>query len=280
MKKVISLLITLTMVAMLLVGCAQESGQGEGKEVLKVGMDLKFPPFSYVDGDGNPAGLEPVIAEAFATHLGMEVEIVNIDFSLLLAELETGNVDVLIADMSINDERLEKADFSDPYRYSQTLALVNKDFAQANNITDDMGAEEFFSVADSEFIGLAGTFGVTVPLSYGVEVTEVTEIGLGILEVANGTSTTLVASNEIHSFHAANPDTTVVYSGMGNISESCFVVKKGNADLLEKSNAFIESMYEDGGLYDEIAAEFDPIIAEFLENDELGLDYIVVRPGT
>ncbi len=277
MNKIIALILVVLMTAMMISGCATAE-QTDNSKVLRVGMDLKFPPYSYVGENGEAAGLEPVIAEAFAEFLGMDVEIVNTDFSLLLAALETGDVDILIADMSITDERLEKADFSDPYRYTQSLALVNKDFAVANNVTDDMEPEVFFNLEGSKFIGLAGTFGVVVPQSFGVDVTEVTEIGNGILEVTNGQSTGLVASSEIHSFHAANKDTTIVYSGIGDVSKSCFVVQKGNADLIEKSNEFIKTMYESGGLYDQIRPEFDKIVADFLQNDELGLDYVVNSP--
>ncbi len=279
MKKVITIIAVLSIAIFTLTGCMNDASTQAGDDVLRVGMDLKFPPYSYVDENGEAAGLEPAISTAFAEYLGKEVEIVNTDFSLLLGALETGDVDILIADMSVTDERLEKADFSDPYRYSQSLALVNKEFAVANNITDEMPPEEFFHLDGSAFIGLAGTFGVLIPQSFGADVTEVTEIGNGLLEVANGQSTALVASSEIHSYHAANKDTTIVYSGIGDVSRSCFVVKKGDSELLQKSNDFIATMYEDGGLYDQLRETFDPIVAEFLENDELGLDYIINEPG-
>ncbi len=278
MKKNLVMLMMVSVILLFAVGCSTDDDV-QNTQVLRVGMDLKFPPYSYVDDDNNPAGLEPAIAKAFAEYLGMEVEIVNTDFSLLLGALETGDVDILIADMSVTEERLEKADFSDPYRYTQSLALVNKEYATKMNITDDMAPEEFFHLEGSKFIGLAGTFGVVVPQSFGAEVTEVTEIGNGILEVSNGQSTALVASSEVHSFHAANKETTIVYSGIGDVSKSCFVVNKGDTELLEKSNEFIKTMYAEGGLYDEIRAEFDVIVGEFLQNEELGLDYIINPPA-
>ncbi len=278
MKKIIALMIVLLLSITIFTACTSNPSEEGDQEVLRVGMDLKFPPFSYLDDNGDPVGLEPTIAEAFGEFLGMEVEIVNTDFSLLIPALQTGDVDILIPDMSYTEERAKQVDFSDAYRYTQSLALVNKDFATENNITDDMPPEEFFNLTGSKFIGLAGTFGVIVPEQFGAEVVEVTEIGTGILEVASGQSTALVASNEIHSFHAANPDTTVVYSGIGNWSGSCFVVKKGNTELLEKSNEFVASMYEEGGLFDQIREEWDAIMGDFLQNDELGLDYIVEKP--
>lgn len=283
MKKMTKM-IAATMAAMFcLAGCG-DSGSVSGtasqaddssKQVLRVGMDLKFPPFSYLDDNNMPAGLEPDISAAFAEFMGMELEIVDTDFSLLIPALETGAVDILIADMSYTDERAQKADFSDSYRYTNTLALVNKDFAEANNITDDMPEEEFFAITGANFVGLSGTKGVYYPQSYGIDVTEVTEIGSGLLEVSTGMADVLVASNEVHSFHAADPDNTIVYSGIKEQSGSNFVAKKGNSEMIAKANEFIATMYEDGGLYDQLAEKFDPIVGEFLHNDDLGLGFIV-----
>ncbi len=270
MKKLIGAML-LGIVALSAIGCSK----AEDENVLRVGMDLKFPPFSYLGDDGEAAGFEPIISEAFAEYLGMEVEIVNTDFSVLIPALDTGDVDILIADMSRTDERAQKADFSTPYRYSHAPALVNKDFALEHNITNDMSEADFFAIDGAKFVGLSGTKGVYYPQSKGVEVTEVTEIGTGLIEISNGISDILVASDEVFGFHAADPDNTIVYTGITDVVGSCFVVKKGNTELLEKANAFVASMYEDGGFYDTISAEWDPIVGDFLQDSSLGLDYII-----
>lgn len=256
---------------------ADEAGETAGdQEPLRVGMDLGFPPFSYLGDDGQAAGFEPVVAEAFAAYLGREVEIVNASFSMLISELELGTVDILIADMAATPERAEKVDFSDPYRYTNTLALVNKDFAQANNVSDDMAEEDFFALEGARFVGLAGTKGVYYPENLGIDVTGVTEIGTGLVEVSSGLADILVASNEVHGFHAADPENTVVYGGILAQDASNFAVRKGDTELLAQANAFIATLYDDDGLYAQIAPEFDPIVGEFLKNLDLGLDYITV----
>ncbi len=270
MKKLIGAML-LGIVALSAIGCSK----AQDENVLRVGMDLKFPPFSYLGDDGEAAGFEPIISEAFAEYLGMEVEIVNTDFSVLIPALDTGDVDILIADMSRTEERAQKADFSTPYRYSHAPALVNKDFALEHNITNDMAEADFFAIDGAKFVGLSGTKGVYYPQSKGVEVTEVTEIGTGLIEISNGISDILVASDEVFGFHAADPDNTIVYTGITDVVGSCFVVKKGNTELLEKANAFVASMYEDGGFYDTISAEWDPIVGDFLQDSSLGLDYII-----
>ncbi len=271
MKKSIGILLTV-FIGLSLLGCSRGK---EDNSVLRVGMDLKFPPFSYIGDNGEAAGFEPLISKAFAEYLGMEVEIVNTDFAVLIPALDTGDVDILIADMSSTPERAQKADFSDSYRYSHTPALVNKEFALKHNITNDMSEEDFFTIENAKFIGLSGTKGVYYPQSKGVSVTEVTEIGTGLLEISKGISDILVASDEVFGFHAADPENTIVYTGITEVVGSRFAVKKGNKDLLDKANAFIASMYAEGGLYDQIEEEYDVIVGEFLQNPDLGLDYIV-----
>lgn len=273
MRRILGVVLAVALITMGVTGCT--TGEKETGEVLRVGMDLSFAPFSYLDDEGNIAGFEPQIAEAFGEYLGVEVEIVNTDFSMLIPALETGDVDILIADMSQTEERSEKADFSEPYRYTYTLALVNKEFSIANNITDEMSEEDFFAIDGIRFVGLSGTKGVYYPQNYGITVTEVTEIGTGLMEVSTGSSDVLIASNEVHGFYAADSENTIVYSGIEAQEGSCFVVAKGNSDLLEQANTFIESMYEEDGLYEQMAEEWNPIIAEFLQNDELGLEYII-----
>lgn len=281
MKKILAMLLVGIMMAAALTACSgkTETNVSENStDVLRVGIDLKYYPFMYLDDNGNPTGFEVDISNAFGEYLGKKVEIVNTDFSMLIPALDTGDVDIVISDMSSNEERKQKVDFSDPYRYGRTLALVNKDFAEEHGITGDMSEEEFFGIEGTRYIGLAGTISVSVPQRYGKEVTEVTEIASGIMEVTKGTSDVLIGANTIRGDHAANPDTTIIYEGISDYTESCFAVKKGNEELLAKANDFIASMYEDGGFYDQAGTKYDQAIGEYLKDDSLGLDYIIYPP--
>ena len=182
MRKRIAMILAAVLLIGSLGGCASSKSSSENeegsssKDTLKVAMDLKFPPFSGTDENGEPEGLEVDIAYALGEYLDRDIEIINTDFSMLITALETGEADVVISDMAVKEERKEKVDFSDPYRYGRTLALVNKDFAQENNITNDMSPEEFFSIEGERIVGLSGTISVSVPQSYGAQVEEVTEM--------------------------------------------------------------------------------------------------------
>lgn len=282
MKKETGILMAAVLMAATLGGCAQssqENGQSQEKEEpLKVAMDLKFPPFTGTDENGDPAGLEVDIAYALGEYLDREIEIVNTDFSMLITSLETGEADVVISDMTIKEERKEKVDFSEPYLYGRTLALVNKDFAEKSHVTNEMAPEEFFGIEGERVVGLAGTISVSVPQSYGVEVEEVTEIASALMAINQNTADVLVGANTILGDHAANEDTTIVYEGIKEYSQSAMAVKKGNTELLEQLNSFVEFMYEDGGFYMEAGDKYDQAIGEYLQDESKGLEYMIYPP--
>ncbi|MBI9009986.1 MAG: transporter substrate-binding domain-containing protein [Tenericutes bacterium] len=66
---------------------------GAETDVLKVGMDLRYPPFESTDSESNPEGISVDIAYALGEYLGREVEIVNLDFSTIILSLNSGVID-------------------------------------------------------------------------------------------------------------------------------------------------------------------------------------------
>jgi len=282
MKKLIVILTTLLITIFSLTACGNNSSSNpkgaNTNEILKIGIDLKYPPFMYLDENNKPSGLEPDLAYALGDYLDMEVEIINTDFSMLIASLETGEIDIIISDMSITEDRKSKVDFSKGYRYGRTNALVNKDFYEKNNISDDMSAEDFFNLQDIKCIGLSGTVGTIIPNLYGIEATEASEIATAIFEVISGNSNVLIGSYVVFGDYAANPDTTKIYLGIPNYSTSAFAVKKGNTMLLNKANSFIDTLYEEGGLYEQLAKKYDNQIHKIYFSDKYGFDYITSKP--
>ena len=158
--------------------------------------------------------------------------------------------------MTIKEERKEKVDFSEPYLYGRTRALVNKDFAEKSHVTNEMALEEFFGIEGERVVGLAGTISVSVPQSYGVEVEQVTEIASALMEINQNTADVLVGANTILGDHAANADTTIVYEGIEEYSQSAMAVKKGNTELLEQINTVIQELKDSG--------EMDSIIGKYI----------------
>ncbi len=87
-------------------------------ETLRVGMECTYAPFNYRTADGKMAGYDVDVAEGVAGILGVKLEYVCQQFDGLIPSLLANKFDMIVASMSITDERLKKMDFSIPYRVS------------------------------------------------------------------------------------------------------------------------------------------------------------------
>lgn len=258
MKKIL-FLFTLMITVFVLSAC------GRDQSVLRVGMDLKYPPFETVDLDNNPEGISVDIALAFGEFLGREVEIVNTDFGALIPSLQSGEIDIAIASMSITSSRLEIVDFSDPYFFFKIITLVNQEFATANGIYEDSTVEELLAVEGTRYVGIASQVSASIPQSYGKQVTEATDLGTAVASVAQGTADVLLMSaNPVVDGYKANMETTLVMWDPFVASPIGMAVQKGNTELLEKANEFIATFNDENGLYSVLSNSWDAVLLERL----------------
>ena len=80
-----------------------------------IATDTVFKPFEYTNENNEFVGIDVDILAAIAEDQGFEYELQVIGFSAAVTALEAGEVDGVIAGMSITDERAQKYDFSEPY---------------------------------------------------------------------------------------------------------------------------------------------------------------------
>jgi len=228
-------------------------------------MDLRYPPFETVTTSNVPEGISVDVANAFGEFLGREVEIVNTDFSAIIPALQSGELDIAIASMSITDARKLEVAFSNPYFYFKIISLVNKDFADENNLTEDSTIEDILAIEDVNYIGIASQVSASIPASYGKEVTEATDLGTAVESVAQGTSDILLMSaNPVVDGYRANLNDTMVIWDSFVSSPIGMATKIGNTELINSANAFIATFNETGGLYEILAAKWDSVILDDL----------------
>jgi polar amino acid transport system substrate-binding protein len=267
MKKILTILIMIITISFLY-ACNDNSGP------LRVGMDLRYPPFETVDTENNPEGISVDIAFAFGEYLGREVEIVNTDFAAIIPALNSGEIDIAIASMSITEEREKSVDFTDPYFYFKIISLVNKAYATENNITSNSTIEDLLAVDGTNFVGIASQVSATIPESYGKTVIEATDLSTAVEAVAQGTSDILLMSaNPVVAGYNANTDTTIIVWDSFQSSPIGMAVAEGNTELLDQANAFIDTFNEAGGLYEQLELDWDAIILE--ELGEYGLEFYI-----
>ncbi|MFW6238507.1 MAG: transporter substrate-binding domain-containing protein, partial [Halanaerobiales bacterium] len=95
-------------------------------ETYTVGTNATFPPFEYVEDD-EVVGFDIDLIKAIGEHQGFDVEVTDISFDSLIPSLNTGNIDIITAGMTITDERAEQVNFSDPYFVADQSIVVRED---------------------------------------------------------------------------------------------------------------------------------------------------------
>ncbi len=104
---------------------AQFTGSAGAQETLKIATEGYYAPFNYFDEDGELAGFDVDIAMALCERMAVNCEIVQEDWDALIPSLLEYDYDVIVASMSITEERAKKVAFSLPY-YSNMLTFIGK----------------------------------------------------------------------------------------------------------------------------------------------------------
>ncbi|WP_165492256.1 basic amino acid ABC transporter substrate-binding protein [Egibacter rhizosphaerae] len=105
-----------------------------------VGSDLEFPPFEFIDDDGEPDGFDIDLMNEIADRLGVEVEFQDASFDTIFTQLASDEFDTIISAITITEERMETIDFTDPY-FAANQALVVVEDSDIAGVDDLDGAD-------------------------------------------------------------------------------------------------------------------------------------------
>lgn len=257
MKKMIAMLLVLVM-ALSLMACGStnannggndnanngDEAQPEAKTTLVVGVSADYAPFEfmYPDAGGNMVygGIDISVAQYVADEMGLTMQVENMSFDNLLASLDKGDFDIVLSAMEATPERLENADFSDPYYTDVPPAiLVKADKAdQYKTLADFSGKYVGAQTATTKLDMVNDMEGVTpVPLSSVLEL--VNEL------VYDKVDAILVDGGVAQQYADANPDLVIAEasSELGEAAPYCIAVAKGDPKgLLDGINAAIAKM--------------------------------------
>ena len=103
---------------------------------LIMSTNAQFPPYEMVADDGSFEGIDVEVAEAIADKLGLELEIDDMDFDSALLAAQNGKSDMVMAGVTVNEERLQVMDFSDSYANGVQVVIVTEDSTIAS--VDDL----------------------------------------------------------------------------------------------------------------------------------------------
>ena len=216
-----------------------------GKIVIGVFSDKN--PFGYVDENGEYAGYDVELANRLAEDLGVEVEYVSTEAASRVEFLQTGKVDLILANFTVTDERAEQVDFANPYM-NVALGVVSHD----DNVVTDLSQLG----ADDEVIVITGTTAETYLTENNPEIKLQKYDTYASAKTAfeNGTGVAWANDNtEVIAFANEGSGYTVGIEELGSLDTIAPAVSKGNTTLLDwvnedlaklGSEKFFHSAYE------------------------------------
>ena len=216
---------------------------------LTVATSPDFAPYEFysVDANGNYtlSGFDPALAGYIAKYLGLELDIIPMDFDGTLVELAAKNVDLSMAGYSPDPERMDKMDFSDIYYQGGQSFCVSKAnenlFAKLEDTND--AKYKVSAQTGSIQIGLAEE---NSPNADIIQLTKVTEI---IAELINGTIDGAYIETAVAETYAKNyPELVVKFAVPYDQEGSAVGVSKGNAALLAGVNKAVAAALADGSM--------------------------------
>jgi polar amino acid transport system substrate-binding protein len=238
--------------AALLASCSKTSDApaSDAHRILKIGMELAYPPFEMEDPNGNPTGVSPDMARALAEYLHEPLVIENIPFSGLIPALKTGKIDAVISSMTETPERAQSIDFSDPYLSTGLCLLVKK-------------SSPIQSIADADRPGVTivvkqGTTGQSWARDH-LKVAQVLVLEKEtacVLEVAQGKADAFIYDQmSTYSNWKKNPDTTRPLLKPFQSESWAIGLRQGNTQLKDQVNAFLKDFRAVGG-FDRLGSKY------------------------
>ena len=222
---------------------------------LTVATSPDFAPYEFyaLDENNDPqlAGFDVALAQYVADYLGLELDIIPMDFDGVLNELATGNVDLGMAGLSPDPARADAMDFSDIYYFGgQSFVTVKDkadqftDLASANKAEHSIGAQNGSIQYD---LAVENT-----PDADIVSLTKVTDIIGDLLndKLDGAFIETAVAENYAKNY----PELVIVCDVPYDVAGSAIGVMKGNDSLMKGVNEAIAAALSDGSM-DKFVAE-------------------------
>lgn len=234
---------------------------------IKIGVFSDKNPFGYVDENGKYQGYDVYFAERIVKDLGVEVEYVSTEAASRVEYLETGKVDIVLANFTVTDERAEKVDFAKPYM-NVALGVVSPDSRVIKSL-DDLKS-------DDEVIVITGTTAETYLTKNNpdIKLQKYDTYANAKAALENGRAAAWANDNtEVIAYALQNKGYTVGIPELGSKDTIAPAVSKGNETLLKWLNDEIETLGKENFFH----ADYEATL-----KDTYGLDYeekLVVEGG-
>lgn len=254
MKKLAAVMMAAVLCMSVFTACGSEKAkvsEALADGVLNVGTNAEFPPFEYVNDNGEPDGFDIALIKAIGEKLGVTVQVDNMEFASLVSSIGT-KIDVSIAGMTVTEERKNAVDFSNSYyeAVQYVIVLEGSEIASAADLkgksigvqlgtTGDFIAEEIEDATVSQ---------------YNKAVDAVNDLINGRLDCV------IIDKNPALVFQSKFEGQVKAIDGAEfefEVENYAIALPKGDTVLAGQINTALKELIEDG--------TFDALVAEYIE---------------
>lgn len=288
MKKLLTLFVTFILALAALTGCGQskkaeeastqadQSGKiyrtldeikDSGKIVIGVFSDKN--PFGYVDENGDYQGYDVYFAERLAKDLGVEIEYVSTEPASRVEYLESGKVDVILANFTVTEERAQSVDFALPYM-KVALGVVSPDSALITKPEDLNGKKLIVAKGTTAETYFTENYPEVELLKFD----QYTEAYNALLD---GRGDALSTDNtEVLAWALQNDGFSVGIASLGNLDTIAPAVSKGNDTLRSWIDEEIKSLADEQFFHADYKETLEPVYGDDVDPESLVVEGGVV----
>lgn len=215
---------------------------------INIGVFSDKSPFGYVDENGDYQGYDVYLAERLGEDLGVEINYVSTEAASRIEYLQTGKVDIILANFTVTEERAEEVDFALPYM-NVALGVVSPDDAVIEDLSE-VGE-------DQQIIVISGTTAETYLVKNNPEIKLQKYDAYAEAKTAleNGNAAAWANDNtEVIAFAIENEGFTVGIPSLGSQDTIAPAVTKGNETLLAWLNEEIQALTNENFFHDDYQA--------------------------
>ena len=210
-------------------------------DTLTMATNASFPPYEYWDGD-QMVGIDVEIAEAVCAEMGYELDKLDMDFNAIINAVTSGKADFGMAGMTVTEERQQSVAFSISYATGVQSIIVKEGSPIASY--DDLAAE---GATYKVGVQMATTGHIYAEDEFGVERVVLFDNGNdATMALKNGKVDCVIIDNEPAKAYVAANEGLVILDSAYAVEDYAACLAKGNTELVEKFNAALQKLIDDG----------------------------------
>ena len=207
---------------------------------LTMATNAAFPPYEMTTDAGEFEGIDIETAQAIADKLGLELQIDDMDFDAALLSVQQGKADIVMAGVTVTDERKAVMDFSDNYATGIQSIIVPEGSDIAS--PDDLAGKKIGTQRGTTgYIYCSDDFGDENVVAYDDGLTAVQALNNGQVDAV------VIDNAPAKEFVAANPGLQILETSYAE-EDYAIGMAKGNTALEDAVNAALEELKADGTL--------------------------------